>query len=462
MPELLARRTAREKHFDNGDGTFEARFYSHDVHYQDASGDWQEWSGFYQDVPGGVRGQTADRSIGIVGGRLAITWNGKSITLKPAWVGMVDRTAPGTRWRKLADADYTTVTRDRNVVTVHDIFPNTDLTVTLNRTGFSKAFTIRQRPVLPDPLSLGWDPANTFLVIVWDTSVPGGATVVDSVTGSAFANGYVGHNDLDVKVAGQTVFTLKAGHGTSAVGVKNPVWYVRLGAQVPFGEAYAYGKAATATYPLVLDPTTTINVAASGDDGHVYSVDGGTTWAWASTGDASLLVGHDAGSNPGCDWCKPPDPGSSWNDAYISFLRFNLSSLSGNACSAASLNLYASSPTSPSSDTGSASILSSDFGTLSTTTPGAAYGNTVSLTVPAAVGWTAPSFSASAVGAKFGGYIAFRLEYWPSPTRAISGFASMDYAGTASDPYLSITYSDASTPSAGMPKIRMMKRVWSG
>jgi hypothetical protein len=330
MQEIKHLRTRFSKHFATSEpGKYEAQISGEPLHYRTPSGDWDDMTDLIKEVDGGWAAATSDVRFGIEGGYLTISRNNKSIQMRPTAIGMVDRTAPATRWRKLADANYGTVERvDGGKFIIHDIFPNTDLAVTITEDSMAKSFTVRERPNLPDPTTLGWDASKTYLVIVWDVQKSAGVTVRDSVSQAVVGNGYVGNNDLNIEdPQGNTVIVFKAGVGTSAIGRKNPVWYIVAGANVPFGEAYAYEKAAIATYPLELDPTAQL---LSSGGARYGSIDGdgytGTTFFW---GDNS--------------WYDEGDPkingDESWGGGnYATFAGYDLTAIPANAtCTSAKM-----------------------------------------------------------------------------------------------------------------------------
>jgi hypothetical protein len=262
--ELTELRGRFVKHFaTDEDGVYVARIGASPLHFEREDGSWDELSNLVQSVPGGWAAITKDVRFGVENGWLTVTHKGRSLQMRPTAVGMVDRTAPATRWQKLADANYANVSRSGDEITITDIFPQTDLRLTLSDEALTKAFTIRQRPNLPDPVSLGWDPDKTFLVIVWDVQLPSGAVVRDTDTLAQVGNGYAGRHDLVVETSsGDPVVYFRAGTAESAIGRTHPVWYLSAGANVPFGEAVPYAKAAIARYPLVIDPTVQITSTA--------------------------------------------------------------------------------------------------------------------------------------------------------------------------------------------------------
>jgi hypothetical protein len=333
LGELPLRRSRFAKHFaTDEDGVFIAEIGVAPRHFQKSDDSWDDLSNLVQSVPGGWAATAKDVRFGVENGWLTVTYKGRSLQMRPTAVGMVDRTAPATRWRKLADASYANVSRSANEITVTDIFPQTDLRLTLSDEALTKAFTIRQRPNLPDPVSLGWDPDKTFLVIVWDVQLPSGAVVRDTDTLEQVDNGYAGRNDLVVETSsGDPVVYFKAGTAESAIGRTHPVWYVSAGANVPFGEAVPYAKAAIARYPLVIDPTTTITrPTAPTTAAFAYlSVDGGG----GSTGSTVVWYAGRA--------ARQVDPDSKVQgdeymvaDKKIGALRFDLRAVSVNATSA--------------------------------------------------------------------------------------------------------------------------------
>ena len=215
--EILALRDKDTKHFDTDSPGERVAIVGQNLHYQKPDDSWDDYANLVQPVTGGWQAQTKDVTFGVLNGNLAITYKGQSLTMRPTMVGLVDATAPATRYRKLADASYANVTRNGPVITVHDIFPGTDLTVSIRHDQMSKAFTVRSRPTLPDPSSLGWNAATTYLVFGWDVNVPAGATVRDTVTHAVVGYGYASHNDLVVEDnLGNPVVYFKAGTATSA------------------------------------------------------------------------------------------------------------------------------------------------------------------------------------------------------------------------------------------------------
>ncbi len=320
--EITALRTRDAKHFATDvPGTYVARVQP-GQHYRTPAGDWDDTANFVQPVAGGWAGASLDARFGVENGYLNVTYKGRSLSMRPSAVWLVDRTAPAARSRRLAVASYASVARDAasGTVRVSDIFPGVDLSVVITPDSMSKAFTIRSKPTLPDPVALGWDPASTYLVFAWDVQKPAGAKVRVASTGAAFGAGSVVEDDLLVidPTDGSTVVTFAKGSASGANGVTRPVWYVNAGALAPFGEAIPYASTQTALYPVVVDPTTTIGVGATANDG--YMTNGvpqadNTTWLAGSYYDSKTPV----------------------LNVYRGFLRFDLASLSGATISAATL-----------------------------------------------------------------------------------------------------------------------------
>lgn len=399
------------------DGVQVARLWTRPVHYTTEAGEFDDLDNLLATTADGFVAKTLGARFGIEGGWLTFTHRGHSLRMRPTAVGMVDRTAPATRWQKLADADYSTVSRNGLSVTVSDIFPQTDLRLGFRDGLLRKEFVIRQRPNLPDPTSLGWDPDKTFLVIVWDVEKPAGAIVRDAVTDEVVGLGYVGNNDLLVQTpGGDTVLTFLAGSATSswALARPKPVWYV-VAPNVPFGEAVTYALASSATYPLTIDPTTTVYPSASADDGHIE------TSAQEINTDSNLLVGG---------W----EDGKGSSGFYRTFIRFSLSGISG-TCTSASLNIYRFQNNGVATDVRK---LDADWGTLDWTDYSAASSSIGSISGIGDDIWLGPSLSESAVEASFGGVLPLRLQQ--PVVYTVTQFYSVDAIGTTNDPYLEVTY----------------------
>lgn len=334
MPnELLHLRDALSKHYDNGDGTNTALVFSEPVHYQTPEGAWDDLSNLIKDTPTGWAADQKDLRIAVENGYISFNYKGKSLTMRPSSIMMVDASRPATRFRKLADASYANVSMARTatgaVIRIEEIFPNVDSTLTIDRDRIAKLFTVKSKPNLPDPSSLGWNAAQTYLVIVWETNVPSGAVVKDTITGNALAVGYVGHNRLSVQNAqtGEDILFFEAGHAISNNKVDGPVYYV-VAPNVPFGEAIPYSRMIKTTYPFLIDPTITTSAP--------------TQYAYMNEGDGALypssspmFVGNDSWSDPGCSTCKPPTDPSSGGGVIRSFAKFDLTSLSGKTCNSA-------------------------------------------------------------------------------------------------------------------------------
>lgn len=443
--ELLDRRTARSKFFETDtQDEYVAQLYPHDVHYRDVSDSgWFERSELWENVAGGRMWKSKDFEYGVANGSITLNYKGRSLTMKPSFVGMVDATAPGTRNRKLADANYSDVSWNGRTVTVTNIYPNTNLVVRFSDQGFRKEFVISQKPNLPDPSSLGWDASKTYLVFAWDVTKPDGAVVRDAVTSDIVSNGYVGKNDLLIQNAqGDTIFTFPAGTAESSNVIASrrsgPVWYLSLGAQVPFGEAIPYSRAMVATYPLTVDPTTTIYGADSADDGSMRTGNYGTG-VWTTGPTEYTYSYYDPGSDPWWDdksgtWVGGSPPSS---DNYQLYFRFSLSGIPvGATCSDASLNLrYSSGVANPHT----VQLLSSDWVTLDLSDANISQSSAVTTAIQTSA-YTSFALNTTHIASRFGGVAAFRL-YEPSDYGQYTYWYMQEASGTSTDPYLSVTYS---------------------
>jgi hypothetical protein len=329
--ERIALRTRFQKVYDTDEPTTQvAVIGTGPVHYRTPQGEWDEMANLVKSVAGGWVAETDEVRAGIENGWLTFTYLGRSILMRPTMLGMVDASAPATRWRKLADASYADVTREGGTVTAHDIFANTDLTVGIAEGVLTKAFTIRVKPTPPDPTSLGWNPATTYVVIVWDTQKPDGAVIRDAETGEVVAAGYAGTNALRVETAtGDLVTMFDAGEAVSANGRKGPVWYVSLGPQVPFGEAVPYARMMATSYPFVIDPTARITTPAA--SGGAIGWDDFSPYAMTAWSPSYAVAGNDYAYDPGNGKEIPPSEGGG---KLRGFVRWDLSALSGTCQSA--------------------------------------------------------------------------------------------------------------------------------
>ncbi len=269
--ELTQLRSLSTKTFETDDPQVRVlRAAGTDLHYVTAAGAYDDIDNFVQPVTGGWIGTSNEVSWGIQNGYLSLTYKGRTLTMRPSSIWMVDRTDPYTRNRKLADASYANVTRSGKIVTVTNIFPNVDLQVTISPKELAKQFIVKTKPTLPDPVGLGWDPSRTYLVFDWDVNVPSGAVVTDAVTGQRLGLGfYAGTNDLVVSTpSGDPVIYFRAGHTLSASRTTRPVYYVSKLPELALGEAIPYHYTQVAQYPLAIDPTSNFG-AISGTVGYV-------------------------------------------------------------------------------------------------------------------------------------------------------------------------------------------------
>ena len=333
--ELVGLRRRGEKHFATEViGEYVAEF-GEELHYELPDGSWDDLANLVQPVANGWAAAQKDVRWGVENGYLTVTYKGRSLTMRPTKVVMVDRTAPASRYRVLANASYSNITRDGHTIVVHDVFPNTDLTVSITPEQMSKEFTVRQRPNLPDPVALGWNPATTFVVFVWDVTVPNGASVVDAVTGLPVSAPYVGKNDLLVKDGqGDTVVTFAKGTSRSSAGYENPVNYV-VTSNIPFGEAVSYQRMMVSTYPLYVDPTmyTTTLRYDTANWGTVSGVWSAGTFTSGAAGNPVLFS-----CSVNATYYDDGKGNSGWNDWWDRGLfKFDLSVLAGRTITGAKL-----------------------------------------------------------------------------------------------------------------------------
>lgn len=322
--EILNLRDEFAKHFETDDPRQRVAVVGPEpLHYRHPDGYWADMADLVQSVAGGWAGVTSTVRFGVENGYLTISYAGRSMQMRPLAVVMVDRTAPATRYRKIADADYSRASKAGNTITVADIFPGVDLSVSIDSRRMSKSFTIREKPTLPDPVSLGWDPTTTYVAFVWDVNVPNGAVIRDTVTDTQVGYGYIGNHDLVVEAAGQPVVYFLAGTSTGANGRMRPVYYASINATVPFAEAMPYARTQTASYPLVVDPTTSIVNIGTGT-GTLALNDYTAVSVYAST---QVTSGeYDTGAK------TPP-----YHLLFIGYFKFDLTSLAGKTVTAADI-----------------------------------------------------------------------------------------------------------------------------
>lgn len=445
LGELVELRDRYTKHFATDvPGVYTARVSARPQHYLGPDDEWHTFEELATPVAGGWTVNADGVTTGIVNGSLSISYQGRSLTMKPTAIVMVDRTAPASRFRKLADANYSNVERQGRTIIVHDIFPNTDLNVVFTDNGVTKAFNVRQKPTLPDPSSLGWNPAQTYVVIVWDVTRPNGAVIKDA-KGVSVGNGYAAHEDIYIQDGqGNTLFTFVAGKAISSNPVKRlqegPVYYVVAGANIPFGEAIPYARTQIATYPLVIDPTTTLYPAVANDDGQLE-----ISGAWVYT-NASAYIGADGA--PDVDDGKGGTiPG--FATMYRWYGQFDLSGIpAGASASAASLNLNY--------QIAGLQSTTERIATWGAGTPtwGASTLATENTSTPSASGYHSMSVGTAALDALFGGStkVAYRVrktdETLINSTSLMSVYTETAI-GTSFDPYLSITYTTGAEAKTG-------------
>ena len=426
VTELLDQRLLNRKVFSTDEpDVFIAHFG--DLHYEKADGSLDDLSNLVQQTAGGFVAETSGVRFGIENGAMTTTYKGRSLSMKPVSIAMVDASAPASRFRKMADADYSSVSRSGNSVTVTDIFPGVDLSVFITQSQMVKTFTVKTKPVLPDPVSLGWNPATTYLVIVWSRSLPAQATVVDSVTGAVVKNGYIGNSDLLVKAPdGSTIVTFKAGTARSAMRRTFPVSYV-IAQNVPFGEAVAYSTIAVTRYPFVIDPTTSIGVGSTGNDGSV-ALDSSYGYQMTTTGTVNRI--GSGGDGKGRTWVER------------AYARMDLASLAGATISACTINVSMQSSTAGSGTTITAYKTASDWYPLS----GGAYTlGVTALGTSTGVGSTFPAWKAIALNVAYvvpGAVLPLEFRLSDETETSADVYVDLnDYtAGSGNSPYLSITY----------------------
>jgi hypothetical protein len=425
MAEVLSKRTAHQKVYDDvpGERTFRAEIHAGEIHYLDQADSWQDVDGLMD----GATFRSKDKRVqfGITNGYMG-AWipGGPHLGFRPWKIAYYESTT-GKR-KALEDADYSNASLDGNIGTIHDVYPGSiDLQVQFAPRRMRKRYRLPSLPNLPDPStpSIGMDPANTYLVFGYDVDNTSNLTFHRGDTDEPFPTGELVHADVVMKDAqGDERLRLMQGEAISATKYVVPVYYLRT-AQIPFGEAIAYSDLQAATYPLIVDPSTT--VYAGTEDGQITD---GSSVDTSSTS-------HEVGA---------VNVGKGDDDVYRYYCRFDLSAIdSGATCDTATLDLYATSSASSGSGTITPKLYDTDWGpTLTSGDYGQSGTDQGTLAISSWSNVTYHSFNLteSDVEDWFGAasYCSFEVR---GPTSA-GNWVRFNSADNTNDPKLSITYTE--------------------
>jgi hypothetical protein len=423
MAEIVAKRNRYMKVFDDAPGNAErAVIHAGEIHYEAVDDTWQDVADLTDQATMKTKGKNVQ--FGITNGYMGTWVPGHHLGFRPWKIAFLDTSSGQTE--VLADADYSNASIDGNEGTIHNVYPGSiDLQVQFAPRRMRKRYRLPSRPNLPDPSTLGMDPATTYLVFGYDVDNASNLKFYQGDTQAKFGNGDFIHDDIRMETAqGTEVLRLMAGEAVSATNFVRNVYYTRT-ALIPFGEAIAYSDIQAATYPLIVDPSST--VYAGTEDGEIADGTVNTTSTDVNLG--TISAGKGAG------------------DFVRYYCRFDLSGIdSGATCDTATLDLYHTSklgsptgnitpklyttdwgPTLAAGDHGQAG---SDQGTIAYSSLSTSSYNSFDLTEADVEDW----FGA-------GTYCSFEVRGYESGTaNAYAVFSTANQAGTLTDPKLEITY----------------------
>lgn len=442
--ELTALRSRHERHFLLDDGSFQASLGRNQC-YPDGQGGWglvdAGWhdQGAYFQSNANEYVVTVDKALSAGAVRFAL--GPLFVDQTPVDVGYLNASTKATR-RLAVAANVAPTLVDPQTLRFDGIFPRTQLDLVDTGTGFKENWRFTQLPNLPDPTSFGWQPADTW--VVFRMAVTPSAGLIAYLKGQALADG-AEEQDSEIRWgdAANPAFLFTPAFALDAANRRRRVrrrfirsagqWYVLFG--------MSYRGVVNAQYPVVLDPTTTINDDATDGDilfDRIANTKGaGTTAPWMYTG-----LEWDDGSGKGS-----PGP-KDW--VHRTFFKFALSDWASRTVSAATLGLYYQPAY---GDTGTLVLDQiADFGTLDATDWDAAVLSNLTNTFPhtSPAGFKTADAKAAMVSRKNDSWLAFRLRRSSEVAlNSLATWATSEHSTSTYHPKLDLTYYESlSAPTA--------------
>ncbi len=281
MPELLEARTYTSKSFDEGNGFYRCRSSVGRLHYFNQS------SGLFENinhnfVPSNKTGYAwmnaanewkihFKANLDSANPILYETDSGLQVSFRPRGVALYDHNLEA--YTIFANPQTTTanVNQTGHRITFPGLYGSASLCgFQLTDVGIKELFAINSLSGIPDPLSFGYDPATTFIVVIYQINHN-----ADSVQDS---QGNIG--------PGRDLGTLRFIKGGLNLGwMKGDVGFEENSPNINFDVlkrrvkrvvnedflllGVAYQRAMTvSTFPYIFDPSLSIDVGASSDDAH--------------------------------------------------------------------------------------------------------------------------------------------------------------------------------------------------
>ncbi len=432
--ERIVERTRHAKHFDSDEPGKSVAIISQNQHFlHKDTGEWTDIDQLVADVTGGFASIAEGVQIEVANGWITFTRNGSGFRMRPDATYLVDTTNPTVRRQKLGDADMSDIVRDHNHARARNIYPNIHLDIQITESGMRKRWVVFDKPPLPDPVGLGWDPDNTHLLLGWEVDQTGGFTIWDVETNTLASAPYWKAGTLRIEDPSNEPFAYfhEGTRSRSSGAHQRPVVYGRFNG-VDFCESAPWSvfqvmDFTTADY--IIDPSTDINPSAGGDDGYI----------WGGTGFYTTTTTNRSGR-------------ALANKAYYSYrtyIRFDLSSLSGETCDSASLNMRVNSR----SGTHNQMCYWSGYDPFPLATGdwnSILAGGTLedSIAAPAPASWGVFTLDPNDIETDFGGYCAFEVKgnVETGSVQYLVSWISVDHSTPSWHPYLSVTYSTAPDP----------------
>lgn len=447
MAELLARRTATERHAENPDGSITATLSDGPIHYQDGQGAWQVIDPGWTDSGTAFTAHPNAYSVSIsktASSGITFSRGAASLTLIPVEVDLLNLATKARSKIANANAAATVLLYDADTVRIANLYGGADFYYGDSGVGLKELIRIPSLPTLPDPTSLGWLPADTWLVWVSRMTWSG---VTPQVNGVPIANGAEDEDTpttfVDASQVVQFLFQPGWAYSANSRRIRVRRRYVRVSGQWYVLYGIPYDSVQRAAYPVTIDPTTTLN--SDTGDGHIIYIDG--AYSSVNTNGTTFTPGQVDNGKGSYAWQR-------------AFLKFALSGWATRTVSIATFGLYGG------TKVGTPTIVLDeipDFGTLDSTD----WGATPNATITSNFGTTASQYNTADtkdrfVVAKSGSWIAYRLKKDTEPAVAADHYCPYNSADNASNkPKLDLTYYEAHTQNAPTPGDTQVALSWA-
>lgn len=445
--EITEARTREAKHFlTDVPGSFMARISCGALHFRDASGEWQDMTNLVGTDAGGRKvTQTKDFTVGInpTAGDFFLNWKGQDFAASYVAVWLYD---PSTNRRQRVQTRQATVwVQDGLDFSCSNLFTNTTLRVGLYDTGTRKELTVSANPNFPDPIGFNMNPATTL--VVYEISAPGIKNLLKVLSTGQSISGVM-DGDLYFDIPNGPRVNLPAGPVRTLLGASrlNVQWVSTT--QIPFGIAVPYPVYQESTYPLSIDPSTTIEIGGDTNDGEIIKIIDLSSYQVNVTSINFDRAGYSSDEDH--------------EYVYRAYHRFDTTSLSGKQCDAATVRF--TSPTTQSMLQGRTQdvyVLTSDWVTLDSgdwDAAGTLAGQILTDNIPYNIAvnqtWDV-ALNAGLVGAKFGGYVPLQSKM-SDETSVLLFIADYGFGATKSADLL-LTYSDVQNIIGPFPTSRRDK-----